>query len=70
MKYFTDKQVEAIIMVWAAEHPEPVYPIWAEWLKKHGIIGIDNGRPYVSQRAYDNIPTDIAQKLGIEPKEG
>ena len=58
------------IMSWAAEHPEPVYPTWAEWLKIQGIIGIDNSRPYVSQRAYDNIPADIAQKLGIEPKEG
>ena len=63
------KVTEKTVMAWAAEHPEPVYPTWAEWLKIHGIIGIDNGRPYVSQRAYDNIPTDIAQKLGIETKE-
>ena len=63
-------EIEEKVATWAAEHPEPVYPTWAEWLKTHGIIGIDNGRPYVSHKAYDNIPADIAQKLGIEPKEG
>ena len=58
------KSIESIIMAWAAEHPEPVYPTWGEWL----------------QRLYDNtnyagifitpIPADIAQKLGIAPKGG
>jgi hypothetical protein len=57
-------EIERKVMEWAKENPEPVYPSWGEWL----------------QRLYNNtnyagifitpIPADIAQKLGIEPKEG
>ena len=53
------KQFEEIVMQWAAEHPEPVYPTWVEWFNSMG--GVDCGTP---------MPADIAQKLGIEPKEG
>lgn len=65
-------EAEALVMNWAAENPEPVYPTWGEWLMSIGVI---NGvHPYGAIDALGNlkqpIPADIAQKLGIEPKEG
>ena len=56
------EKVEQTIMSWAAEHPEPVYPTWYEFLteryhKAWEAIGCDS------------IPADIAQKLGVQPKE-
>ena len=60
--------MELRIMAWAAEHPEPVYPTWGEYIKS--ITGLDhvevNGMRLALTRT---IPADIAQKLGIEPKE-
>lgn len=65
---------EKTVMAWAAEHPEPVYPTWAEWLHDNGII-LDT-RQYdeveswiLGIEAMKPIPADIAQKLGLEPKE-
>lgn len=49
---------EKTVMAWAAEHKEPVYPTWWDWLAAGGLD------------PDDPIPADIAQKLGIEPKEG
>ena len=58
---------EHIIMAWAAEHPEPVYPTWVEWFRQIGVV------PYGQKCFHDwllkPIPADIAQKLGIIPKE-
>lgn len=55
------KQLEEIVMAWAAEHPEPVYPTWYEFLtsryhKAWEAIGCDS------------IPADMAQKLEVPPK--
>ena len=67
--------IEETVMSWAAEHPEPVYPTWMEWLTDVGAIpkAISWDEPLV-EAVYDaiqnNIPTNLAQKLGIEPKEG
>jgi len=74
---------EAVIEKWAAEHPEPVYPTWIEWLKSMGIIPyLDgrvvkhdyddnylNGHVNVNEIIFKPIPKDVAEKLGIEPKE-
>ena len=63
------------ITKWAAEHPAPVYPTWGEWLKNNvQSITVLRGFPDPDD-VYDiilhsPIPADIAQKLGIEPKEG
>lgn len=57
------QQIEHIVMEWAAEHLEQVYPTWGTWLTEkfgYDLRGI----------IYDHIPADIAEKLGIEPKEG
>lgn len=55
--------LEKVVMSWAAEHPEPVYPSWYEYLT--------DMYPAAWNMIKDKpIPADIAQKLGIEPKEG
>lgn len=50
------------IMAWAAEHPAPKYPTWMEYL----FTMYDTVWPQIATM---EIPADIAQKLGIEPKE-
>ena len=73
------KHVENVVAKWVAEHPEPVYPSWGEWLEKQGIVKLvnsdryeeDGRKVYMLLENIDNqIPADIAQKLEIEPKEG
>lgn len=61
------QEAENVIMSWAAEHPEPVYPTWVEWLRQNGVVPRD-------QKCFHDwllkpIPTDIAEQLGIEPTE-
>ena len=61
-------ELEYIIMAWVAEHPERVYPTWEEWLSdKYNLAYNDDFRLAMSR---EHIPADIAEKLGIEPKEG
>ena len=66
--YVTEKTV----MAWAAENPEMVYPTWIQYFNK---IAMDNGRkPFLTDNELlyainSTIPSDVAQKLGIEPKE-
>ena len=60
------EDLEAIIMSWAAEHPEPVYPTWIDVMKMYGVTD-ETGYCYLDS-AYKPIPADIAEKLGIEPK--
>jgi len=58
--------VEKNVTTWAAEHPV-VYPTWEEWLSdKYNLAYNDDFRLAMSR---EPIPADIAQKLGIEPKE-
>ena len=59
-------QVEQIVMEWAAEHPEPVYPTWYTWLIMMGAVGSVEDLFSDLQRP---IPADIAERLGIEPKK-
>lgn len=81
LEMFTDDNIANIekeVMSWAAEHPEPVYPTWAEWLNSIGVIISDRPFPalnipvYVYQastKMLEPIPANIAEKLGIIPKE-
>lgn len=67
--------IERAVMAWAADHPEPVYMSWREYLEKIGavprltranfsVVG-DLGKIV---RALDApIRPDIAVKLGLEP---
>lgn len=74
----TDEDIisgENIIAAWAAEHPEPVYETWFEYLLRIGVIpkNAPAGGEYqwiVESIKHKPIPADIAQKLGTEPKEG
>ena len=64
-------KMEEVVLEWAAEHPEPVYPTWVDWLVDHGLIFVtSNTYAFNFLKATDPIPADIAEKLGIEPKEG
>lgn len=66
------EHIEREIMSWAAEHPEPVYPRWIDWLSDVGLIINTTDQYHYAfnfAAAVDQIPADIAQKLGIEPKE-
>ena len=77
------KEVERRVMQWAAEHPEPVYPTWREWQNStfpdaHKFIKpCEFGRrdqfnctgKTCIECMEQQIPADIAEKLGIKPKE-
>ena len=65
---FDAEKLESVVTEWAAEHPEPVYPTWIDVMKMYGVTD-ETGYCYLDS-AYKPIPADIAQKLGIEPKEG
>ena len=68
--------IERAVMAWAADHPEPVYMSWREYLEKIGevprlpradftVVG-DLGKKIV-QALDAPIRPDIAVKLGLEP---
>lgn len=65
------------IMRWAAEHPKPAYPTWADFFYDEFLRWCQEyhpGRAKDTDAWFDylyetTIPADIAQKLGIEPKE-
>ena len=66
--------IEKIVTRWAAEHPEPVYETWFEYLIRIGVIPVyaPAGGEYqwiVENIKNNRISEDIARKLGLEPKE-
>lgn len=68
------RKAEDKVMLWAAEHPEPVYPTWWEWLFSIGAVTRkvkpDVASELIETGLLDPIPADTAKRLGIEPKEG
>ena len=72
---FDAEKLESVVTEWAAEHPEPVYPTWREWLLQQGVIraGTEtrNGFTYqtVADKLFDPIDAKTAEKLGIPPVE-
>ena len=67
-------EVERRVMSWAAEHPEPVYPTWEQYLADLMTADMkadktDNPNSVENYMRKTQIPADIAEKLGIEPKE-
>ena len=65
-------EVERRTMAWAAEHPEPVYPTWYEYL--FNVTRGENKWPvddheFCQWLNTTRIPADLAEKLGVEPKE-
>lgn len=79
------KLIEERVMQWAAAHPDPAYPSWNEWYRQNfpatyhcgkGICPAIFGGGENCYRETDcdkcrdrPIPADIAEKLGIKPKE-
>ena len=77
------EEVERRVMQWAKEHPEPVYPTWREWQNStfpdagRYILPCEfeskNRFKCKEKTCYqcvaEPIPADIAEKLGIKPKE-
>lgn len=77
------EEVERRVMQWADDHPEAVYPTWAEW--QHSMFPdadadmspceygrrdrFDCGNKSCAECMAEPIPADIAEKLGIKPKE-
>lgn len=78
-----DVEVERIVMDWAAEHPEPVYPSWIDaWQQLFpGAKNVPCPKLYFGADCTDGsgegcivckrspISAEIAEKLGIKPKE-
>lgn len=68
------ERLEKTIEVWAAEHPEPVYPTWYAWLANMCVVPIelppDQAIMVTDIGLLKKIPADIAERLGIKPKEG
>ena len=76
-------EVERKIDAWAKKHPEPVYPTWDEWQNStfpdagRHILPCEfeskNRFKCKEKTCYqciaEPIPADIAEKLGIKPKE-
>lgn len=62
------RELEDVVNKWAAENPEPVYPTWIEWFREIGVVSSEQKGFHIW--LHNHIPADIAQKLGIEPKEG
>lgn len=68
----TDNDVisgENIIAAWAAEHPEPVYETWLEFIKRFETGRPKSDKDFIYWMGTTSIPADIAQKLALEPKE-
>lgn len=62
------------VMTWAAEHPEPVYETWFEYLLRIGVIpeNAPAGGEYqwiVESIKHKHISNDIAESLKLHPKE-
>lgn len=67
--------VEAKVTAWATEHPEPVYPTWGDYITGLVIQDICDGKTSGPETVLiyamnTPIPADIAEKLGLKPKEG
>lgn len=65
------EKVEPVVLQWAAEHPELVYPTWWEYLTRIHVIfpAMGDFQKCVDDLATTPIPADIAVKLDIPPKE-
>ena len=64
--------VERKVSAWAAEHPEPRYPTWGEWLIKQGVLKAGTTTMHgitwqpVGDNLFEPIPANIAEKLGLK----
>ena len=71
MLAFDDKKFANVVMAWAAEHPEPVYPSIAKYLERFGImIRRDGSLQADFFRANEPMSAEMAKLLGISSGEG
>ena len=69
------QKLEGFVGKWATEHPELVYPTWGDWLAEIGLISWQNNGDVVNSvmvptfKMCKHIPADIAEKMGIKPKD-
>ena len=66
-------ELENLVIEWAKENPEPVYPTWKEVCKELGLVTVSvdsNGYKKTTYNWEKQIPAEIARKLGVKPKEG
>lgn len=65
------REVRKLIDLMPTVDSEPTYPTWMEWLCTIGLCEAD-GKGYRIRVEEFNKPMDpgIAEKLGLEPKEG
>lgn len=66
--------IETAVMEWAKDHPEPQYPTWWKYMCMIGVIPDELGDKTLGEMTVyslmnTHIQSDIAEKLGIEPKE-
>lgn len=61
---FEDKKFQNVVMSWAAEHPEPVYPAWRDWLRD--LYG--NPNMTMTDILESPIDPEIARRLNIVPR--
>ena len=65
--------VEREVSAWAAEHPEPIYPTWGDWLIKQGVLKAGTTTMHgitwqpVGDNLFEPIPANIAEKLDLKP---
>ena len=65
------RKLEDFVVKWMAANPEPVYPTWRDLFEIMGAnIRCDGTVQFQLLAADKPIPADIAQKLGLQPKEG
>ena len=71
---YSPERMEAAVMKWAAEHPEPVYPMWQDVLIGMGLLKLEESRDGSSMETRPDwdaimkrIDAKTAQALGIEP---
>lgn len=73
MLAFDDKKFQNVVMTWAETHKEPVYPSWMEYIMdvQHDCVKAYNGGNDTLWKWMwtTPIPSDIAEKLGVKPKE-
>ena len=60
-------QCEQEVLIWAKEHPEPMYPTWYRWLITVGAINRSEDLFVDLQK---EIPKDIAEAHNIKPING
>ena len=58
------EEMAGLIKHWSDTHPKPQYPTWGDWLKAIGIQ-----KPlFTAERVFsEQIPAEIAEKLGVDP---